>query len=151
MADSQAQPEQKAGGIYNGGWLILFLPLFIGLYFIAQMYWVTEPMAASRLSFGVLSRVDFFGFVILALAFSNLLAIRGLAGVASFSLTGALGLGLLYFSYFGAMDYSASHGPDLFWESVVSEQGCFPEKWIPVAEAEGLAVPAEEDLCSHSG
>lgn len=151
MTESAYRSDDTGGGVPSSIWVILFLALSIGVYIAARMFWVTETMEASRLAMGVFSRVDGPGFVLIGLGIAQLFVKRGVEGFIVFLFAGMIGLAMVYFSYFGAIDLAESRGPDMFWKAVVSEQGCFPSEWIPVAEARGFNLPAEDKLCGHKG
>lgn len=135
---------------FNISEVLLWTTMFVGMASAAGLYFflinfLPEPMKASQMSMGVISRVDFVGWAMLPMALIAGILNRQYVMMALLSL---LACAFLYFSYFGAIDVAASMGEDTFVQAVVSEQGCFPEKWIPIAENKGFTLPSSAQLCN---
>ncbi|WP_342632776.1 hypothetical protein [Marinobacter alkaliphilus] len=144
LSHSQADDNRSMPGW--AFWIIfaLLFASFCILYFWATATYLPEAMKASRLSLGVLSRVDIAGWVILLIVIPNALLNKQLWAAG---LSCLVAFCLLYFSYFGALELAHFMGEDIFVKAVVSEQGCFPEEWIGLAHDRGFTFPSQTQIC----
>lgn len=142
---TEAQPESAKEPSAVMTVIVILVPVLIlfALYLVVHSFVLTEPMKASRLSWGVLSRTDFPGYAIVCIAIVQLLFFRGKAGVISL----LVGSALIYWSYYGAMDAAVLQGEHHFTNSVVAEIGCVPPEWIPIAENRGFSSPQPDLIC----
>ena len=146
---TEAQPENAKELSVVMKVLVILIPVMIlsALYVAIYSFALTEPMKASRLSWGVMSRTDFPGFAILCVAMVHPFLVRGKTGAIIPVIPLLLGCGLIYWSYFGAMDAAVLMGEHHFTEALVAETGCVPPEWIPIAANRGFASPEPDVIC----
>lgn len=121
----------------------------VGIVFVVSIFALNSALPvelrAKRYAFGVVSRIDLFGWAVLAFSLIMLATknyIRSLVGIV-------MGAVILSWSYHFAFELAKGYSPETFSKYTSLEIGCFPDKWHFMIEKYDLSMWDEAILCSE--